>query len=132
MIDVDLLNNGTRHPNLAQMKMSSYCKELRHDVHLVYKKEELSKLSEFDFLLVSKVFNYTPIPSELQSLIESSGRSLLELNDSVKLKLINPITAELNTLRTTLLNHLLNAASLNAKNSKKQKNYRLKQKNIST
>ncbi|EFP1355158.1 phenylalanine--tRNA ligase subunit beta, partial [Campylobacter jejuni] len=30
-----------------------------------------------------------------------------------------PITAELNTLRTTLLNHLLNAASLNAKNSKK-------------
>jgi len=39
--------------------------------------------------------------------------------DSVKLKLINPITAELNTLRTTLLNHLLNAASLNAKNSKK-------------
>ncbi|EKF0087326.1 phenylalanine--tRNA ligase subunit beta, partial [Campylobacter jejuni] len=37
--------------------------------------------------------------------------------DSVKLKLINPITAELNTLRTTLLNHLLNAASLNAKNS---------------
>ncbi|MFQ6342115.1 phenylalanine--tRNA ligase subunit beta [Campylobacter sp. VTCC 70190] len=37
----------------------------------------------------------------------------------VKLKLINPITAELNTLRTTLLNHLLNAASLNAKNSKK-------------
>ncbi|VUA74640.1 Phenylalanyl-tRNA synthetase beta chain [Campylobacter coli] len=37
----------------------------------------------------------------------------------IKLKLINPITAELNTLRTTLLNHLLNAASLNAKNSKR-------------
>lgn len=39
--------------------------------------------------------------------------------EKVKLKLINPITAELNTLRTTLLNHLLNAASLNAKNSQK-------------
>lgn len=37
----------------------------------------------------------------------------------VKLKLINPITAELNTLRTTLLNHLLNAVSFNVKNSKK-------------
>ncbi|MCH5336285.1 MAG: phenylalanine--tRNA ligase subunit beta [Campylobacter sp.] len=36
-----------------------------------------------------------------------------------KLKLINPITAELSTLRTTLLNHLLNAASFNIKNSKK-------------
>ncbi|MDO4674254.1 phenylalanine--tRNA ligase subunit beta [Campylobacter sp.] len=39
--------------------------------------------------------------------------------ERVNLKLINPITAELNTLRTTLLNHLLNAASLNAKNSQK-------------
>lgn len=37
----------------------------------------------------------------------------------VELKLVNPITAELNTLRTTLLNHLLNAASFNIKNSKK-------------
>ena len=39
--------------------------------------------------------------------------------EQVKLKLINPITEELNTLRTTLLNHLLNAASFNVKNSKK-------------
>ncbi|MCX2682981.1 phenylalanine--tRNA ligase subunit beta [Campylobacter sp. MIT 21-1685] len=39
--------------------------------------------------------------------------------EQAKLKLINPITEELNTLRTTLLNHLLNAASLNVKNSKK-------------
>ncbi|TKX32360.1 phenylalanine--tRNA ligase subunit beta [Campylobacter aviculae] len=39
--------------------------------------------------------------------------------DLVKLKLLNPINAELNTLRTTLLNHLLKAISLNTKNSKK-------------
>lgn len=37
----------------------------------------------------------------------------------LNLKLINPITEELNTLRSTLLNQLLNAASLNAKNSQK-------------
>lgn len=36
-----------------------------------------------------------------------------------KLKLINPLNNELNTLRPTLLNHLLNAASLNVKNNKK-------------
>ena len=53
MIDVDLLNNGTRHPNLAQMKMSNYCKkQLNHEVHLVYKDEELTHLTDFDFLLV--------------------------------------------------------------------------------
>ncbi|HEO8741650.1 TPA: phenylalanine--tRNA ligase subunit beta [Campylobacter upsaliensis] len=39
--------------------------------------------------------------------------------DKLGLKLINPITEELNTLRSTLLNQLLNAASLNAKNSQK-------------
>ncbi|TQR53328.1 phenylalanine--tRNA ligase subunit beta [Campylobacter troglodytis] len=36
-----------------------------------------------------------------------------------KIKLINPISKELNTLRSTLINQLLNAASFNTKNSKK-------------
>lgn len=38
----------------------------------------------------------------------------------IKNKLINPITNELNTLRSTLINHLLNAASFNLRNSKKK------------
>ncbi|AJC91200.1 phenylalanine--tRNA ligase subunit beta [Campylobacter subantarcticus] len=38
----------------------------------------------------------------------------------IKNKLINPITNELNTLRSTLVNHLLNAASFNLRNSKKK------------
>ncbi|WP_291950771.1 phenylalanine--tRNA ligase subunit beta [Campylobacter sp.] len=38
----------------------------------------------------------------------------------IKNKLINPITSELNTLRSTLINHLLNAVSFNLKNSKKK------------
>lgn len=36
-----------------------------------------------------------------------------------KTKLINPISSELNTLRPTLINHLLNAVGFNTKNSKK-------------
>ena len=88
MIDVDLLNNGTRHPNLAQMKMSNYCKkQTNHDVHLIYKDEELAHLSDFDFLLVSKVFDYTPIPEQLQTMIRSTGKSMEELNGSVKQQL---------------------------------------------
>lgn len=88
MIDVDLLNNGTRHPNLAQMKMSNYCKkQLNHDVHLVYKDEELAHLTDFDFLLISKVFDYTPVPEQLQTLISLTGKSLVELNGSVKQQL---------------------------------------------
>ncbi|EAI8629143.1 phenylalanine--tRNA ligase subunit beta [Campylobacter lari] len=38
----------------------------------------------------------------------------------IKNKLINPITNELNTLRSTLINHLLNAVSFNLRNSKKK------------
>lgn len=45
---------------------------------------------------------------------------LLKLGFTVsKLKLINPISSELNALRSTLINHLLNSVSLNTKNSKK-------------
>lgn len=80
MIDVDLLNNGTRHPNLAQMKMSSYCKQQGFDVHLVYKEEELNHLDRFHYLLVSKVFNFTPNPPQLDAIIESTGKSYFELN----------------------------------------------------
>ena len=76
MVDVDLLNNGTRHPNLAQMKMSAYCKRQGHDVKLLYNPEDLSHLSEYDFILVSKVFNFTPIPNELKELIEKNTSEL--------------------------------------------------------
>lgn len=80
MIDVDLLNNGTRHPNLAQMKMSSYCKSKNYDVKLLYTDNDLESLKEYDYLLVSKVFNFTPVPIQLQELIQSSGKTLRQLN----------------------------------------------------
>ncbi len=76
MVDVDLLNNGTRHPNLAQMKMSAYCKKLGHDVQLVYAEKNLENLDEYDFLLVSKVFNYTPIPKGIVKIIEDNTSDL--------------------------------------------------------
>ncbi len=76
MVDVDLLNNGTRHPNLAQMKMSSFCKMQGHDVRLIFNPDELNDLSSFDFVLVSKVFNYTPVPSQIQQLIKDSTNEL--------------------------------------------------------
>lgn len=38
---------------------------------------------------------------------------------SPSLKLVNPLNSELDTLRSTLINHLLNALSFNAKNSQK-------------
>lgn len=79
MIDVDLLNNGTRHPNLAQMKMSAYCQERGHSTELIYLPDQLDNLDSYDVLLVSKVFNFTKVPFQLQERIENSG-TLKELN----------------------------------------------------
>lgn len=67
MMDIDLLDNGTRHPNLAQMKMSAYCKKYGHCVKLIFIQEDLLNLQQFDILIASKVFNYTKIPEELKS-----------------------------------------------------------------
>lgn len=80
MIDVDLLNNGTRHPNLAQMKMSQFCKVKGHEVKLIYSDEDLNNLQDFNYLLVSKVFNFTPVPNQLQYLIDNSGKTLKQMN----------------------------------------------------
>ncbi len=81
MVDVDLLNNGTRHPNLAQMKISAYCKRQGHIVNLIYDNENLSQLSRYDFIIVSKVFNFTPVPFELMKLIEQNTSDLDTIED---------------------------------------------------
>lgn len=76
MIDIDLLNNGTRHPNLAQMKMSGYCKSHGHSVRLLYSAEDLDSLSDYDFLLISKVFDYTPVPEEVLKMMNGPFNGL--------------------------------------------------------
>lgn len=91
MIDADLIDNGTRHPNLAQMKMSSYCKSRNHDVKLLFG-DALNSLADYDVLIVSKVFNYTKIPKQLQHLVEgkismlnlSVEREIMALENGLK------------------------------------------------
>ncbi len=60
IIDADLLDNGTRHPNLALMKISGYYKELNNEVFLVEKYDDDIKL--YDKLFMSKVFSFTNVP----------------------------------------------------------------------
>ena len=79
LIDADLIDNGTRHPNLAQMKMSSYCKGRGHAVDLLFKNENVK---DFDLVIVSKVFTSTALPKQLQQIIDCSGGHQL-LNTSI-------------------------------------------------
>lgn len=61
LIDADLMDNGTRHPNLALMKLAGYHLELGDEVDLLF--ETYDDIKGFDKIYISKVFNFTKIPN---------------------------------------------------------------------
>lgn len=65
IVDADLLDKGTRHPNLALMKISGYHKSLNDTVELI---TSYNELDNFDKIYISKVFTYTKIPEEILNL----------------------------------------------------------------
>lgn len=60
IIDADLLDNGTRHPNLACMKISAYYKSIGWSVELL---ENYDNLDNYDLVSISRVFSFTKIPN---------------------------------------------------------------------
>jgi hypothetical protein len=62
LIDADLLDGGTRHPNLALMKISGFHKSKGDQVILIL---DYNFLNNFDKVYVSKVFTFTDFPSIL-------------------------------------------------------------------
>lgn len=76
IIDADLLDNGTRHPNLALLKISGFCKELGHDVRLICSYSELNldlpffmNEQDYDVLVLSRVFKFTQLPLSIRKMI---------------------------------------------------------------
>ena len=65
IIDADLLDNGTRHPNLALMKISGYNKEQGHSVTLL---DSYTGLNSYDKVYISRVFTFTSVPEGITSL----------------------------------------------------------------
>lgn len=59
LIDADLLDRGTKFPNLAIMKLSGYHKAKGDEVHLL---ECYNTLSDYDIIYISKVFTKTKVP----------------------------------------------------------------------
>lgn len=62
IIDSDLLDGGTRHPNLALMKISGFYKSKGNEVSLLL---DYSSVDDFDKIFLSKVFTKTKIPINL-------------------------------------------------------------------
>lgn len=72
LIDADLLDKGTNFPNLVIMKLSSYYKKLGDKVTLL---DNYNNINKYDKVLISKVFDYTKIPINIDdfSNIEIGG-----------------------------------------------------------
>lgn len=69
IIDADLIDGGTRHPNLALMKISGYHKERGHSVTLL---DSYLGLDAYDKVYISKVFTFTNVPEGITSLLNVS------------------------------------------------------------
>ena len=65
IIDADLLDGGTRHPNLALMKISGYHKRLGDNVKLLTSYNDFDK---YDIVYISKVFTYTLTPAGIENI----------------------------------------------------------------
>jgi len=62
IIDADLLDGGTKHPNLALMKISGHMQEQGHDVVLLH---DYANINDFDQVYLSQVFNFTKIQIDI-------------------------------------------------------------------
>lgn len=70
IIDADLLDNGTRHPNLACLKLSGYHKSLGDHVELIENWDNIAygnEADQYDHIYLSRVFDFTKIPIDVNA-----------------------------------------------------------------
>ncbi len=79
LIDADLLDGGTRHPNLAQMKIARYCIEKGCDISLLFG-DKLTDLNQYDLIIISKVFDFTKLPVNLRHISHLKETDLRKFN----------------------------------------------------
>lgn len=63
--DADLIDHGTRHPNLALLKISAYCKANGHIVELM---ADYDGIEQYDAVFLSCVFSFTTLREEVLDL----------------------------------------------------------------
>lgn len=62
IVDADLIDNGTRHPNLALMKIAGFYRDNGHEIRLITSYEQIN---DYDVIYMSKVFTFTQVPEEV-------------------------------------------------------------------
>lgn len=60
LVDADLLAKGTRHPNLALLKIAGFLFDNNIPFELIL--DSKSDISRFGHIFMSRVFSFTPLP----------------------------------------------------------------------
>lgn len=60
LIDADLMDNGTRHPNLVITKLAGYYRDKGDDVQLIF--DTYDSVYNYEKVFISCVFNFTKVP----------------------------------------------------------------------
>ena len=60
LVDADLLDNGTRHPNLALLKIAGFLNDNHIPFHLILDSNE--DIAKYDRIFLSRVFTFTSMP----------------------------------------------------------------------
>lgn len=61
LVDADLLDNGTRHPNLVLLKIAGFLNDNQIPFHLILDPDE--DISRYDRIFLSRVFTFTKMPN---------------------------------------------------------------------
>lgn len=79
IIDADILDNGSRHPNLALLKISAYYKSKGNHVELLH---DYLDIKSYDKVFISKVFDFTNIPIDINDYdnLEIGGTGFFGIN----------------------------------------------------
>lgn len=70
LLDADLMDSGTRHPNLALMKIAGFYRDRGHEIQLIF--DDYMSVHHFDKVFISKVFTFSKIPDWVLSLAHVS------------------------------------------------------------
>lgn len=77
LVDADLLDNGTRHPNLVLLKIAGFLKDNNIPFELILDPE--ANISGFDRIYLSRVFSFTRLPAFFENADEVERQTKFSL-----------------------------------------------------
>ena len=72
LVDADMIDNGTRHPNLALLKIAGYLRD--HNIQYRLITDTNADITPFDHIYLSRVFSFTHLPQFYINYLKSPSK----------------------------------------------------------